>query len=211
MISECLVVEFRVTGDGCPLADASRAVGVPIDAVPPLYRTDDNTLLRFSTPGTDVGEYLDADDRIRYLHRAATEGRQTFRCLSKEPCVVHQLVDVGFLVETIRYEAGTERYLGAVVGEYVLRLVLEVAGRTVGVSLERISSLGETADSAVETPWNLTPKQEVALKVAYEMGYFDVPRAVTASEIADELGISKTAFLERLRRGQASFLGQTLC
>lgn len=210
MISECLVVEFRVSGDGCPLADASQAAGVPIDAAPPLRRSDDNTLLRFTAPIAGVGGHLDADDRIRYLHRAETDGRHTFRCLSKQPCIVHDLIDVGFLVERIRYQEGAERYVGAVVGQEVLDGVLKEAGETVGMTLERISPLGETGESAVEARWNLTPKQAAALRVAYDMGYFDVPKGGSADEIAEELGISKTAFLERMRRGQAALLGQIL-
>jgi len=208
VIAECLVVEFRVSGDGCPLAAASEAAGVAVDAAPPLRRSDGFSLLRFSAPGTGVGDYLDADDRVRYLHRAATEDRYTHRCLSRELCVVHELIDVGFLAETIRYEAGSERYLGAVVGQDVLGGVLEAAGRTVGVTLERVSPLGEEADAAIETRWDLTPKQAAALRVAHELGYFEVPRACTAGEVADELGISKTAFLERLRRAQGALVGQ---
>jgi predicted DNA binding protein len=40
------------------------------------------------------------------------------------------------------------------------------------------------------------------------MGYFSVPRETTASEVAAELGISKSAFLERLRRGQDGLFAQ---
>jgi predicted DNA binding protein len=40
------------------------------------------------------------------------------------------------------------------------------------------------------------------------MGYFAVPRESTATEVADEIGISKSAFLERLRRGQAGLFRQ---
>lgn len=210
MISECLVVEFRVTGDGCPLADASEAVSTPVDAAPPLLRTDGYTLLRFSTPSAELGEILDEDDRIRYLHRTATDGHHTYRCLSKERCVVHDLVDRGFLVESVRYRNGEERHVGAVVGQEVLQGVLEAAGEAVGVQLERISPVTEEGDSAVESRWNLTPAQAEALEMAYEMGYFEVPRRADAGDVAAELGISKSALLERLRRGHAALLEQLL-
>ena len=210
MIAECLVVEFRVTGDACPLAEASAAVREPIDAAPPLRRGDGYALLRFSTPSEAVGGVLDDDDRIRYLHRTGAEDRHTYRCLSKERCVVHELIDQGFLVESVRYQAGDEKHVGAVVGEEVLRGVLEAAGETVGVQLERISPLGEAGDAAVESRWNLTPAQWEALEAAYEMGYFEVPKRATAAEIAAEVGISKSALLERLRRGQATIFAQML-
>lgn len=208
MIGECLVVEFRVTGDGCPLAEASATASAAVDAAPPLHRTDGNDLLHFSTADDGLGEALDADDRVRYLHESRADGRFSYRCLSKEPCVVHRLIDAGFLVESVHYRDGVERHVGAVVGQDVLDGVLEAAGETVGVSLERISPLGEEGDEPVAKRWDVTPPQEEAVRAALAMGYFDVPRRTTASEVADELGISKSAFLERLRRAQDALFAQ---
>lgn len=208
MISECLVVEFAVTGDRCPLAEATRATNAAIDAHPPQRRSDGNTLLRFSGPqDRSLPAMLDADDRISHLHASRTDGRVNFRCLSRRPCVVHELVDVGFLVDSIRYVDGEERYAGAVVGHDVLNGVLEAAGDTVGVTLERVYPLGEEDDRVVARRWDLTPAQAEALEVAYDLGYFSVPKGVTAAEVAAELDLSKTAFLERLRRGQATLFG----
>lgn len=210
MIPECLVVEFRVTGDECPLADAARATGATIDASPPLGRGDGNALLHFSATDRSVGEALDGDDRIRYLHESQAGDRYNYRCLSKHRCVVHDLVDAGFLVDSVHYRNDTERYAGAVVGHDVLEGVLEAAGETVGVSVERISPLGDEGDDPIAKRWDLTPAQGEAVRAAYDMGYFEVPRAVTAGEVADELGVSKSAFLERLRRAQASLIDQVL-
>jgi predicted DNA binding protein len=210
VIDECLVVEFSVTGDDCPLAEATRETGATIDARPPQLRSDDNALLRFSA-GEETDELaalLDADDRIRYLHVSRTESRTNFRCLSKHPCAVHELTDAGFMAETLQYREGTERYTGAVVGHDVLQGVLAAAAETVGVSLERVFPLGGEDDEAVAQRWDVTPAQEVALRTAMEMDYFSVPRGATAAEVADELGISKSAFLERLRRGQATLFAQ---
>ncbi len=210
MIDECLVVEFSVTGDDCPLADATRETGTTVDARPPQLRRDENALLRFSA-GEETDELatlLDADDRIRYLHASRTASRTNFRCLSKHPCVVHELTDAGFMAETLQYREGTERYTGAVVGHDVLQGVLAAVAETVGVSLERVFPLGSEDDEAVAQRWDVTPAQEVALRTALEMGYFAVPRGATAAEVADELGISKSAFLERLHRGEATLFAQ---
>lgn len=208
MRPECLVVEFRVTGDDCPLAEVSRAADAAIDAAPPLLRADGNTLLRASTSSRSVGELLDDDDRVRYLHGSQVDGRWNYRCLSKHPCVVHELVDVGFLVESVHHREGVERHVGAVVGYDVLDTVLEAAGDRVGVSLERVTTLGEEGDAPIAQRWDLTPAQEEAVRAALAAGYFTVPRSVTAAEVADDLGISKSAFLERLRRGQGSLFAQ---
>lgn len=243
MIAECLVVEFSVTGDDCPLSDAARETGVRIDARPPQLRSDDNALLQFSTAvpegvevdATDaddvdplaaadrdrsvdpsrygpVAEALDRDDRIRYLHASLSGDRINYRCLSKHPCVVHELTDAGFVAESLEYRDGTERHTGAVVGYDVLDGVLQAGAAhsegELGIAVERIHPLGAADDQPVARRWSITPAQEAAIRTALEMGYFSVPREADAGDVAAELGISKSAFLERLRRGHGALLAQ---
>lgn len=211
MIDECLFVEFGVQGDDCPLADATRATGASVDAHPPQLRADGYALLQFSsTDGDDIATALDADDRVRYLHVAHDGSRYTYRCLSKHPCVVHELTNAGLLADTLHYRNGSARFTGAVVGQDVLRGVLDTAGATVGVTLERTYAIGGEDEPPVADRWGLTPSQADALHAAHEMGYFSVPRDADASDVADALGISKSAFLERLRRGLSGLLGETL-
>ena len=209
MIDECLVVEFRVEDDDCPLADATRAAGVTVDARPPQLRADGYALLRFTAPDSEAFvTALDADGRIRYLHVSSVDGRRNGRCLSKHLCVVHDLVSAGFMVESLRYRDGSATFTGAVVGREVLRGVLDTAGETVGVTLERTYPLGADEESTVVQRWDLTPRQEEALRTAVGMDYFGVPRGATAAEVAAALGISKSAFLERLHRGESALFGQ---
>jgi predicted DNA binding protein len=89
----------------------------------------------------------------------------------------------------------------------VLQGVMSAAGEAVGVRLERVYPLGSDSGGAAGR-WDVTPAQESAIRTAHEMGYFGVPKGCTASEVAAELGIGKTAFLERLRRGQAALFEQ---
>lgn len=229
MIEECLVVEFRVTGDECPLAAASRTTGTTIDARPPQRRADGTVLLRFSAPRDDsLTTTLDGDDRIRYLHRAAVENRTNYRCLATAPCVAHRLTDAGLLAESLRYREGIERHTGAVIGYDVLKNVLEAVGEYnaadaahgegtdsgggedretngpdgIAITVERVYPLGTAEDSSVARRFDLTSAQELAIQTAFEMGYFSVPRECTATDVGNALEISKSAFLERLRRGQ---------
>ena len=209
MIDECLVVEFRVRNDDCPLSEATADVDVEVDAQPPQHRSDGYDLLQFSSPKSDrLTRILDADDRISYLHVSKTDGRYRYRCLSKHPCVVHRLVDSGLIVETLRYRDGEAMIFGAVVGRDVLKGVMAAAGDTVGVKLERIYPLESEARETPSQRWDLTPAQEESLRTALEMGYFEIPRATSTEAVADELGISKSAFLERLRRGEQALFRQ---
>jgi hypothetical protein len=65
-------------------------------------------------------------------------------------------------------------------------------------------------DAGALNNYGLTPKQAAALEVAYESGYFEVPREVTVAELADELDVSHQALSERLRRGCQTLLRDTL-
>ena len=63
MIEECLVVEFAVTGDDCPLATATRETDTTLEAKPPQRRADGNALLQF-TGDPAIAPVLDADERM---------------------------------------------------------------------------------------------------------------------------------------------------
>jgi predicted DNA binding protein len=73
---------------------------------------------------------------------------------------------------------------------------------------ERMSDLGcgaeclcvSTTDGGNSDLSTLTHEQREALLGAFESGYYDIPRDVTADELADDLGISHQALSERFRR-----------
>ena len=67
----------------------------------------------------------------------------------------------------------------------------------VAFSLVRVHDHTDVA----ETEGDITESQREALELAWEMGYFEEPRAATLSEVATELGISQPAAGGRLRRG----------
>lgn len=60
-------------------------------------------------------------------------------------------------------------------------------------------------------PWyGMTTSQREAFTLALESGYYDIPRTCTTQELADQLGISDQAFLERLRRAIRTLADNTL-
>jgi predicted DNA binding protein len=209
MIDDCLAVEFRIRNDDCPLAEATRNVDIEVDARAAQRRSDGYDLLQFSAPTTDrLTRALDDDDRILYLHVSKTDGRSRYRCLSKHPCVIRRLIDSGLMVESLQYRDGEATVFGAVVGRDVLKGVMEAAGETVGVKLERVYPLESEATESPARRWDLTPAQEECIQTALEMGYFEMPRQVSSENVAAALGISKSAFLERLRRAEAALFQQ---
>ncbi|KYH26492.1 HTH DNA binding domain protein [Halalkalicoccus paucihalophilus] len=65
-------------------------------------------------------------------------------------------------------------------------------------------------DSSDGSEHGLTDSQHASLVKAKEMGYYDVPREVSLSDLSDALGVSHQALSERLRRGHGRLIERTL-
>lgn len=74
----------------------------------------------------------------------------------------------------------------------------------VPVTTTRIADLSDGADH-----WVLTTAQGEAVRLASQYGYFAVPRECGIDDLADEAGISTSAFSERLRRGVSKVIEQS--
>jgi hypothetical protein len=78
--------------------------------------------------------------------------------------------------------------------------------RNAGFRLRRL-----TRDGEPEPPGDgLTDRQREALRTAYELGHFAVPRGATLGEVAERLGVSRSAASERLRRAQTRLVEETV-
>jgi predicted DNA binding protein len=77
------------------------------------------------------------------------------------------------------------------------------------ISLEIIEIYGNS-DTGGETSYGLTDEQRIALRTAYENGYFGEPRDISLSEAAEEIGLSSTAMSGRLRRGMRNLISTTI-
>lgn len=53
---------------------------------------------------------------------------------------------------------------------------------------------------------NLTDRQERVLSLAFELGYFEFPKKIGLTELAEKLGVSKAALSETLRTGEEKIL-----
>ncbi|AFZ73266.1 helix-turn-helix domain-containing protein [Natronobacterium gregoryi] len=72
----------------------------------------------------------------------------------------------------------------------------------VHLALDRLADSEDVADSGPEDGV-LTDPQREALELAFEYGFFEVPRETDLGTIAAALDVSSQAISERLRRGQA--------
>ncbi|ELZ07836.1 helix-turn-helix domain-containing protein [Natrialba aegyptia] len=78
--------------------------------------------------------------------------------------------------------------------------------RGVSVAVEHLRVSDDEDDGVVA----LTEKQQELLLVAYQEGYFDVPRGISQDELADRLDVSKSAVSQRLRRAIGELCGATI-
>jgi len=68
-----------------------------------------------------------------------------------------------------------------------------------------------TRDGDGEAPGDgLTDRQQEALRTAYELGYFDIPREASLEDVATRLDISASSVSERLRRAQTQLIEETV-
>ncbi|MDS0283230.1 helix-turn-helix domain-containing protein [Haloarcula onubensis] len=76
------------------------------------------------------------------------------------------------------------------------------------VAIERVYSPEES--SRLTYGFGLTPEQRDVLMRAVKQGYFSVPRETDLGEIAEQVGISRQAASERVRRAAEKVLRQSL-
>ncbi|RKS84174.1 helix-turn-helix protein [Haloarcula quadrata] len=68
-----------------------------------------------------------------------------------------------------------------------------------------------TRDAEPKSPGNgLTDRQLEALRTAYGMGHFEIPRRASLDAVATELDISASSLSERLRRAQTQLIQETV-
>lgn len=65
-------------------------------------------------------------------------------------------------------------------------------------------------DGGKEGRVGLTEGQEEAVTAAYDHGYYDVPRGVDLTKLAEVIGVSHQALSERLRRGHKTLVENSL-
>ncbi|MDX1748528.1 MAG: helix-turn-helix domain-containing protein [Halobacteriales archaeon] len=78
----------------------------------------------------------------------------------------------------------------------------------IDIQVDRIYT--QTDEHRREYAFDLTDEQREAIVSAVRRGYFEVPRGVTLSDLAEDLGITRQAASERVRRGANAVLSGVL-
>jgi len=108
-------------------------------------------------------------------------------------------------IESMRVTQTGWRYRGWFADRAVLARFRSFWERNAEFTLRRlVPSADEDAGAG------LTPPQREALRTAYEMGYFEIPRTASLQAVAAELDITASSLSERLRRAQTHLVESTV-
>lgn len=211
-----LLAEYEVGSSELALGPTMEALPGAEIHVDSVYALDPDRPIGFYWIEADDREDLEAalerDRTVESFERVETaNGATLYRLVSSEETVVptyREWVSLGG--QLLRCRGSAERWDVVMrfpdrerFGEYHSLL----ADENVEFELHRLSD-GAAPDREITDP--LTDRQREALEIAYEAGFFDVPRRATLSELAAELEISDQAVSERLRRGQTRLLEEYL-
>ena len=76
--------------------------------------------------------------------------------------------------------------------------------------INRISDAGAHSSLAIVDLDELTEKQQKAIELAFERGYYETPRETDLEAISDELDVSKSAVSQRLRASESKLIQSVL-
>ncbi|WP_266079532.1 helix-turn-helix domain-containing protein [Haladaptatus caseinilyticus] len=125
--------------------------------------------------------------------------------------------NVDHLITGLRDAEATVMHARASDGEWDLRMLFPNRSALSGFydhcSAEydyTLKGVFDRSNPATFGEYEVTPEQRDTLVLALENGYFEVPRRITMDELAEEFGISTQSVSQRLRRGHANVLRNTL-
>ena len=208
-----LIAEFRIHSPGLVLADALAAVPeMELDLVQEAGTDPERPYLLVWASGDDFVTFEAAmaeDDTVSDVARySAVDGAVLYRM---------RITDAAELVMyPIWVEIGAEQLeSGYADGWWHSRMrfpdrgaLASVESWCADVGIEFDLQQIYTDDPDRPDASTLTDAQREVLAVAYERGYFEIPRKASVEDIAAELGISGQAVSERLRRGHRALVGR---
>jgi hypothetical protein len=209
-----LVAEFEIGCEALPLT--SVAAGVPAATLTlelqynhgdrPLFlvtaRDGPRTAIESELDDTiDVGEWSlvgEAGDTRRYQIRPALSLEEQLGGAIDDLAGLQALATTEAIIERIAVMPSGWRQTGWFADRDAFEAFASFWRHNADFRLRRL-----TRDGEPEPPGDgLTDQQREALRTAYELGYFDIPRGATLEAVAAELDISASSLSERLRRAQ---------
>lgn len=211
-----LIAEFRLTSTRLPLTESVSAVpDMRLRVEQAIAEHPEQPILFLWATGDDFDAFetaLSSDPSVASATQLEDAGdRRLYRVqISEQAEVVMYPADLEVGASRLAVTAtarGLDVRMRFPDRDAIRRFRDICAERDISLSLRK---LYEGSDSADHGRYGLSSKQRRALHRASEKGYYQVPREIGLDELADELGISRQAVSERLRRGSDILIRNTL-
>jgi hypothetical protein len=217
-----LVAEFKIHCDALPLVDVAAAAPDARIVLHLQFNHGDWPLFLVTVTGGseqavtdaltetyDVGEWTrigQAGETRRYqVEPALSFEEQLGDCLD-DLAELESLATAEAFIERIVVEADGWRQTGWFADRAEFRKFSSFWQANADFQLDRLTR----DESSVPPGEGLTNRQDEALRIAYERGYFEIPRQTSLEEIAAELDITASSVTERLRRAQTQLIEETV-
>ncbi len=180
-------------------ADADRPVPIEIEEV------RDGSVTFVLRAGEDIDGFqrrLEAADHVEHVDRLD----EANLLVTKPSCGAYS---------AIYRNHGTLRRSNTVHGPYREYNVLTFRREDLKAIIEDLSTFGTVTLGSLEefgdgAESSLTERQRVVIREALDRGYYEWPREIKSSELADELDISRATLQEHLRKAERTLLSAGL-
>ncbi|WP_049903913.1 helix-turn-helix domain-containing protein [Halococcus agarilyticus] len=156
-----------------------------------------------------IDEY-DVVESVTVLEQSRTRARTVVR-YDRHSSIVPEIVNSEFMpIEPVHITGGKEHWT-VLVRSDALSGVIESMRAEYDVELDAVETVDpgknlQFTDMVDRIHDDLSKRQLESLFAAYDREYYNWPRGVSATEIAEDVGISGPTFLEHLRRGEQKVL-----
>ena len=200
-----------VTDDSFTLSRIADAVGGTVDLLGTTRLDDDACELYLKTECGADEESIEGIETLPFVRssRAVSETNDdvTFSVTATESPPFTRLAEHGGVVADASAEPTSAHLTIEAPPEQDVRSMLDVLraeydGVELRSRVERESRDRSLTEFAAEVDDRLTERQRSALKTAELNGYFEWPRPVDGSEIADRMGITRQTFHQHLRAAE---------
>lgn len=209
-----LVAEFTIEHEDLVLAPTLSATSATIDPDGPVTGSPGVRYLFFTARGDDLDAFEDrlADDHTLddVTVMGAFDDHRVYRALLSPAALTVSSVLSGLGTRILDIESTADAWLFQVQlpdRETLATFRRHCLDEDVAFS---VRSLVKPDDSGVDSRTGLSDHQRETLLAAFASGYYDVPRAVSQEELAEQLDISPSAISQRLRTAIGRLLEETI-
>jgi predicted DNA binding protein len=216
-----LAIDFSIYHQGCPACESTeRFPGVDMRILSSTpYGSSKASVLQYagSPVKGEVARFLDywrdhsAVIRLNVAEKAGRSAVFNVSLESQSGWVTKAILDNDAVYSgPISVREGVEHWSVLVNEENKTSLLqqLDAVGVVKVDRIERVNLRDILATRQAPEP-DLSPRQLLVLKTAYDEGYFDSPRRTSSRELATRLGLAQSTLLEHLRKAQSKLLQRT--